>query len=270
MRRRRPIPSGQKYGNLQVLREVDNARGDGRRYVLVKCECGSTKVVRYDSVKSGRVKSCGCLVSKSAVRTNSVTLKPVKSKERNDITSYIGKKFAKLTVVQKHIHPTQKCSWVKVVCDCGNKLCVNLNRLKSGRVKSCGCLSRENAVEYISEVDGEKLSVYSTPDGYFRLASVNHADRELLHRYETRKVLDVLGETPEDFIVHHIDCNTKNNKLSNLSIFCENGPHHKHHKLLGKAMYQFIENNNLLDSFYKQFPDLKLISIEEMLNEERT
>lgn len=40
-----------------------NSRKDDRRkqYVMCLCECGNIKELRLDHIKSGRIKSCGCL-----------------------------------------------------------------------------------------------------------------------------------------------------------------------------------------------------------------
>ena len=52
-----------KYGRYEIIAEAPS-RGKGRkikRYILCQCECGTTKEVRYDSLKAGTIKSCGCL-----------------------------------------------------------------------------------------------------------------------------------------------------------------------------------------------------------------
>ena len=56
---------GKKYYKLTVI-EVDNERSNKKRkYYLCQCECGNMKSVRSDCLKSGQVKSCGCLNHKS-------------------------------------------------------------------------------------------------------------------------------------------------------------------------------------------------------------
>ena len=42
------------------------------RYVSVSCSCGTTKTVRYDHLKSGRTKSCGCLRVETSKTANTV------------------------------------------------------------------------------------------------------------------------------------------------------------------------------------------------------
>jgi hypothetical protein len=53
--------TGQTFGKLTVVREVDRDRHGNRRY-LVQCACGSApKVVQMGALKQGRQSSCGCL-----------------------------------------------------------------------------------------------------------------------------------------------------------------------------------------------------------------
>lgn len=47
-----------KYGRLSVISKYYVGK---RKYWSIKCECGTIKSTRADGVKSGRVKSCGCL-----------------------------------------------------------------------------------------------------------------------------------------------------------------------------------------------------------------
>ena len=51
--------SGKKYGNLTVIRRIDSE--DERILWECKCRCGNSIVVRGDHLKSGRVRSCGCI-----------------------------------------------------------------------------------------------------------------------------------------------------------------------------------------------------------------
>ena len=55
--------------------------------------------------------------------------------------NYIGQKFGRLTVVETQ--KTQKGIRCKCVCECGNIHHASINSLRSGNVKSCGCLAHE-------------------------------------------------------------------------------------------------------------------------------
>ena len=53
---------GRKYGLLTVIGELKKPRKKyGIYYVECVCDCGSTTVVEKSHVKSGQVKSCGCM-----------------------------------------------------------------------------------------------------------------------------------------------------------------------------------------------------------------
>ena len=52
----------------------------------------------------------------------------------------IGKKFGRLTIVSEYWDRDRKTTYCKTICDCGNKHIAQKGHLKSGNVKSCGCL----------------------------------------------------------------------------------------------------------------------------------
>src|SRR5438876_7470955 len=54
------INIGDKYGRLTITRECPKDN-NYRRVVECLCDCGKTKVIRFDMLFSGNTKSCGCL-----------------------------------------------------------------------------------------------------------------------------------------------------------------------------------------------------------------
>lgn len=52
---------GNKYGKLTVIRRAENAPKGIARWEC-KCDCGNVVTVRGNNLKSGEVKSCGCLI----------------------------------------------------------------------------------------------------------------------------------------------------------------------------------------------------------------
>lgn len=81
-----------------------------------------------------------------------------KGKKSEDISN---QKFGRL----RAICPTEKrlagsVVW-ECVCDCGNRIEVSLNQLKSGNVKSCGCLVHEHdpkeSLHYVERTCVESL-----------------------------------------------------------------------------------------------------------------
>lgn len=64
------------------------------------------------------------------------------------LINLINEKFGRLTVIRRlsnHIQPngSSKTNW-ECLCECGNIKSVLTTNLKSGNVKSCGCLNKES------------------------------------------------------------------------------------------------------------------------------
>lgn len=51
---------GQKFAKLTVIKRAENTKGGSARW-LCKCDCGNETIVSAGNLKSGAVKSCGCL-----------------------------------------------------------------------------------------------------------------------------------------------------------------------------------------------------------------
>lgn len=56
---------GKKIGKLIVLEESKTRNN----YFLCQCECGNLKEIRKDHLKRGEIKSCGCLLKKDNMKT---------------------------------------------------------------------------------------------------------------------------------------------------------------------------------------------------------
>jgi hypothetical protein len=119
------IDVGKRFGNLTAL-ERDVQKG---RYWKCKCDCGNIKSIYVYDVVGGKTKSCGCTTFKQRFKTRINKL----------ISIMVGKKFSKLTVLNFSCIRNGKSYW-KCKCDCDNEVIVSMNNLKSGAIKSCGCL----------------------------------------------------------------------------------------------------------------------------------
>lgn len=53
------ISAGMQFGKLTVKGDADATASRIKRYQCA-CECGKSRVVRHDHLRSGKVKSCGC------------------------------------------------------------------------------------------------------------------------------------------------------------------------------------------------------------------
>lgn len=130
--------TGQRFGNLVVLyRDESKPKGKGCPvYWTCKCDCGNITSVSRSNLRSGQIKSCGCLSKKLLSQR---TLK--------DLT---GQRFGRLVVLQRdetkpkgHGH---KVYWI-CKCDCGNIKSIMGEHLRDKTTQSCGCLQKERTSE---------------------------------------------------------------------------------------------------------------------------
>lgn len=67
---RSEVEAGQKFGELTIIFKVE-PHTKGRTKVVVDCSCGSKGLtMTFDSIKSGKTRSCGCLQKKRASEAN--------------------------------------------------------------------------------------------------------------------------------------------------------------------------------------------------------
>lgn len=103
---------------------------------LCGCDCGSTKVISGNRLRSGKANSCGC---DNEIKRNEKG-QFTKGQVINDLT---GKRFGKLTVICLD-RIENRCSWWKVKCDCGNVKVIRGDTLKV--VRSCGCIKKKQDI----------------------------------------------------------------------------------------------------------------------------
>lgn len=143
---------GEKYGKLTVVKKTRKNK-NGKWFYSCICECGNTKEVLGESLRSGNTTSCGC------VRTEMLKSR-AKEMGKNNLKDLTGKKFGRLTVL---CCTDKRCNnnsaiW-ECMCDCGNKTLVKSSHLIDGRTKSCGCYNKENLQRIYNEefVESTKL-----------------------------------------------------------------------------------------------------------------
>jgi hypothetical protein len=140
--------TGKKFGRLTVIKRdtsVDSKKG---AFWLCRCDCGNEKSISSNALRNGATQSCGCL-------NKEIISKP------KDLSDMIGKKFGKLTVVQRNkTHITsggqKKVMWL-CRCDCGNEKVVASQDLKSGHTKSCGCISTKKKGSGLIDLTGQRF-----------------------------------------------------------------------------------------------------------------
>ncbi|EPB8173207.1 hypothetical protein ACRTAL_002384 [Clostridium perfringens] len=161
---------GQKFGLLTVLeKKSEKKAGSNRIYYLCQCECGNKKWIRSDALKSGNAKSCGC---------------------RGD-RDLIGKKFGKLTVINK-IEGKSKRRKKEYLCkcECGNEKIVCRDDLISSHTKSCGCLHKEKCA-----INSKKAFNFLKENDWIEGTSITQLQREKPIRTNTSGVTGVTFES---------------------------------------------------------------------------
>lgn len=113
--------TGKQYGNLTVIRQAETNSHDA--YWECICTCGNKTIVRGTDLRSGRVKSCGCLRGKIGP---------------NALIDETGNRYGRLIVIERVDNRGKDTCW-KCKCDCGNETVVRGYDLRSGQIKSCGC-----------------------------------------------------------------------------------------------------------------------------------
>lgn len=119
---------GTKFGYWIVLSE--KFYKNRAYYVKTQCICGKKCNTRFNTLKYGKSKSCGCQSSK------------------HNINKYIGKKIGFWTIIrsetseerQKRLKTNRKGNqYVFAKCKCGTEQFLRLSTLREESSKSCGC-----------------------------------------------------------------------------------------------------------------------------------
>lgn len=114
---------GNRYGKLTVISRGENDKSH-RCTWNCRCDCGNEINIKSANLLHGQV-SCGCI----------------------RITSLVGKKYGRLRVTEQAENVRAKSGRTHVMylckCDCGTRVLVKAENLRSGNTKSCGCLEKD-------------------------------------------------------------------------------------------------------------------------------
>lgn len=130
--------TGKKFNYLTVLKRAeDYVTPKGKHYTrwLCRCDCGVEKIQHPQNLKSGNIKSCGCM-------------------DPHRLQDLTGKRFGSFVVLEQ-VEPIVRngrkfIAW-KCRCDCGKEHVVTANNLRSGNISSCGCIVNSKAEKIVSE-----------------------------------------------------------------------------------------------------------------------
>lgn len=115
---------GQKFGRLTVIETSKNFK---RRYVKVRCDCGTEKMVQIYDLLHEKTKSCGCLRKQL-----------LKERYAEEAQNHVGERYGHLTILEPILKNKQY--YYKCKCDCGAETVVSHTHLFNGHTSSCGCL----------------------------------------------------------------------------------------------------------------------------------
>jgi hypothetical protein len=115
------LAPGTVFGRLTVINYA-GAVSTQSRY-RCKCRCGNETTVYRTSLLHGKTKSCGCLKQELTPRRR------------------VGEVFGRLTVIAVLSHKNCLCR-----CECGSSHVAKICNLRSGSIRSCGCMSRERMI----------------------------------------------------------------------------------------------------------------------------
>jgi len=120
----------------------------------------------------------------------------------------------------------------KCLCDCGKEKTINMNSLRGGYSKSCGCLQKEGAAERNRKNLGNKSSVWKggrhkDSCGYIRIYKPDHPNSDgkgyigehifIMSEYLGRSLL-------ENEKIHHRNGIREDNRIKNLELWLGNHP----------------------------------------------
>lgn len=127
--------TGRRIGRLVVVRRAVAKKG--RTFWLCQCDCGNTKEIAAQSLRSEGTQSCGCLQREMTSQKTMI-----------DLT---GKRFGRLTVlgIHGHVGVNHPALVWRCQCDCGKITNVRAQSLRIGQTRSCGCLRRESRINNI-------------------------------------------------------------------------------------------------------------------------
>jgi hypothetical protein len=118
--------TGNKFGELTVLKKSPERLRKEKAWIC-KCSCGKDTVATQGQLLRGVKKSCGCLRKKSPANTLNLA----------------GKKFGKLTAIQRAGATKDGLALWLCKCDCGGQIESTATSLKNGTTVSCGCIKQE-------------------------------------------------------------------------------------------------------------------------------
>lgn len=132
--------SGEKWGKIIVIEKVGSKEFCGHKVALWRCmcDCGREIFLTSNQIRIHSPKSCGCSKERKPYNKNKESHLPDKE--------FIGKKYNKLTIIERFIDCDNKGQGRKWLCECecGNTIIVNTHNLINDKTKQCNKCSNES------------------------------------------------------------------------------------------------------------------------------
>lgn len=153
---------GEVYNRLTIIENLPSVKYGNHNYKRVKviCQCSNIKEVCYKDLTKNKIKSCGCLNAENKTKVN------------------IGEAYNMWTILEEtngyFDKKGNKCNRTFLCkCVCGKEKEINLQTLKKGTSKSCGCqgiVREEKLVNQKIIPEDTELEIWKksfTYDGYY-------------------------------------------------------------------------------------------------------
>lgn len=111
---------GKKVNYLTIL-SMDKITCGKKTTILCRCECGNEKQIPINSLRTQRIRDCGCGTYM--------------------LQKYIGRKSGKLTVIDtfRKRYSGKVNIMCVCMCECGNKYTIKASEFNANKYSSCGC-----------------------------------------------------------------------------------------------------------------------------------
>lgn len=244
-----PLP-GDKYGNLIVISHQPNSR------VLCRCVCGNQVLVDVSNLNNGNTRSCGCLQRKRA--------------SESCLKSLIGLRFGKLNIVERVANNRYGHVQYRCICDCGGQIITEGERLRQGRVQSCGCIKsvgemkvnywlRSHGIKFEAQFSHDKIFLSSGRRPIFDFAIFDNSENLLF-------LIEYQGRQHYGYSGYGWDNATNHIKTANRDVEKRNECFR-----LGIPLYEINETDldsldDMLNSIVSHYPNIGMEELQDDVN----
>jgi 5-methylcytosine-specific restriction endonuclease McrA len=150
--------TNQRFGRLTAVKTVpppEHIKSNlDTKYWLCRCDCGEEKIVRGTFLRSGSIKSCGCL-----------------NKDKCNKKSWVGKRFGNLNIIsvaEDYVSPKgRKGIQYLCQCSCGRRVVIRRSTLLGGATQCKFCARSQEVVDLTGKVFGELVVIKRTANREF-------------------------------------------------------------------------------------------------------